>query len=51
MKHSRFKYVSTLAHAHLLIDGKVFHQTLGYFRDGSVPTLVEKEKWRNLPAG
>jgi len=33
MKHSRFKYVSKLEHAHLLLDGKVFHQTLGYFRD------------------
>lgn len=33
MKHSRFKYVSKLEHAELLLDGKVFHQTLGYFRD------------------
>jgi len=33
MKHSRFKYVSKLEHAQLLLDGKVFHQTLGYFRD------------------
>lgn len=33
MNHSRFKYVSKLEHAHLLLEGKVFHQTLGYFRD------------------
>ncbi len=33
LKHSRFKYVSKSEHARLLLDGKVFHQTLGYFRD------------------
>ncbi len=33
MKHSRFKYVSKPEHAHQLLEGKVFHQTLGYFRD------------------
>jgi hypothetical protein len=33
MKHSRFKYVSKLEYAHLLLEGKAFHQTLGYFRD------------------
>ena len=33
MNHSRFKYVSKLEHAHLLLNGSVFHQTLGYFRD------------------
>lgn len=33
MKHKLFKYVSNLDHAKLLISGKVFHRTLGYFRD------------------
>jgi hypothetical protein len=28
-----YKYVSKVDYAHLLLAGKVFHQTLGYFRD------------------
>src|SRR6266446_3346659 len=33
MRPSRFKYITKLEHAHWLLEGKVFHQTLGYFRD------------------
>jgi hypothetical protein len=33
VKRSHFKYVSKREHADALLAGKVFHQTLGYFRD------------------
>jgi hypothetical protein len=33
MKHRRYKYVRKLEHADLLLGGKVFNQTLAYFRD------------------
>jgi hypothetical protein len=33
MKHSRYKYFSNIDHARQFMGGRVYHQTLGYFRD------------------
>jgi hypothetical protein len=33
MKHRRYKYFSNLDYARQFLAGKVYHQTLGYFRD------------------
>lgn len=33
MRHSRYKYFSSLDYANQFIDGKMFHQTAAYFRD------------------
>ena len=33
MKHSRYKYFSKMNYARQFMAGKVYHQTLGYFRD------------------
>jgi hypothetical protein len=33
MRHSRYKYFSDLGHAKKFLDGGIFHQTLGFFRD------------------
>jgi hypothetical protein len=33
MKHSRYKYFSNIDYARQFLAGKVYHQTLGYFRD------------------
>ena len=33
MKHSRYKYFSKLEHASQFMAGKVYHQTLAFFRD------------------
>jgi len=33
MRHSRYKYFSSLEYAKQFLDGKVYHQTLAFFRD------------------
>ena len=33
MKHSRYKYFSSIDYARQFQAGRVYHQTLGYFRD------------------
>ena len=33
MRHSRYKYFSNIAYARQFLDGKVYHQTLAFFRD------------------
>jgi hypothetical protein len=33
MRHSRYKYFSNVDHAKQFLDGRIFHQTLSFYRD------------------